>query len=286
MDKSILILRLYDNDMFFSDISQVKRYYWCKQNNIIFRICRKFKIPFLKIFFDKWKNNISQFDRVILFDNGYHPNIAKYIRKKNKNAKIILWYWNPLVINGQKVFKDKNVDEVWTYNRFDAQKLGIKYNSQFYHKIDMVNNREIESDVIFLGRDKNRDNGIIDIKTTLEKYKIKCNFRVIRNENEYVTYNEYLNEILSCRCILDFNVTSLNGLTLRPLEALFLKKKLITNNKDIINYDFYRPNNIFVLDVDDMSKIKEFIESPYEDIDEDIVNYYDFYEWLQRFKEK
>ena len=32
-----------------------------------------------------------------------------------------------------------------------------------------------------------------------------------------------------------------------------------------------------------MSNIKEFINSPYEYVDEKIINYYDFEEWIKRF---
>ena len=64
-----------------------------------------------------------------------------------------------------------------------------------------------------------------------------------------------------------------------------MKKKLITNNKDIINYDFYNSNNIFVLGEDNLDNIKEFIEKEYVEIDEKIINYYDFYEWLKRFED-
>ena len=71
------------------------------------------------------------------------------------------------------------------------------------------------------------------------------------------------------------------------LESNILKKKkldnytLIDNDKNIIN--FYNPNNIFILGKDDINKIKEFIDSPYIEINKDIVDYYDFEQWLKRF---
>lgn len=284
---TVLILRLNDDDIFFKELPKIKKYYACTQKNIIFRASRKLNLPIFSLFFGKWKKNICSFDKIILFDNGYHKKISQYIRKKNKNAKIILWYWNPLLANNQDIIKDNNIDEIWTYNRFDANKLNLKYNTQFYHKItNMVNTDIISDDIIFVGRDKNRNNEIVKIKKKLESKDIKCNFKIIKNEKDYVLYDEYIKLLLKARCILDYNITTLNGLTLRPLEALFYQKKLITNNRDIINYDFYRPNNIFVLGMDDISKIKEFIYSPYEEIDKEIVNYYDFESWLKRFEEK
>ena len=32
-----------------------------------------------------------------------------------------------------------------------------------------------------------------------------------------------------------------------------------------------------------MNNIKQFIDSPYEPVNEEIVNYYDFEEWIKRF---
>ena len=67
------------------------------------------------------------------------------------------------------------------------------------------------------------------------------------------------------------------------MEALFLERKLITNNTDIKNYDFYNHDNIFILGEDNINEIKEFINKPYKKIDQDIIDYYDFDQWLNRF---
>ena len=68
------------------------------------------------------------------------------------------------------------------------------------------------------------------------------------------------------------------------MEALFLEKKLITNNKDIKNYDFYNPSNIFILGENNIEDIKEFINKPYEKVEQKIIDYYDFEQWLSRFE--
>ena len=68
------------------------------------------------------------------------------------------------------------------------------------------------------------------------------------------------------------------------MEALFFEKKLITNNKDIKNYDFYNPSNIFILGENNIEDIKEFINKPYEKVEQKIIDYYDFEQWLSRFE--
>ena len=68
------------------------------------------------------------------------------------------------------------------------------------------------------------------------------------------------------------------------MESLFLKKKLITSNKNIKNHNFYNKNNIFIIGEDKWKDLDKFINSDYEEIDQSIINYYDFDEWIKRFK--
>lgn len=73
------------------------------------------------------------------------------------------------------------------------------------------------------------------------------------------------------------------GLTLRPMEALFFGRKLITTNKDIKNYDFYCPENIFILDEQPDEDIRAFLNAPMKKIPFDIVSGYTAERWLNGF---
>ncbi len=236
------------------------------------------------ILFGMWKFQIKKCDYIILGENGYLPIISKYIKNKNPSCKVIMYYWNILNDEYKKFLEDKNIDEFWTFDKNDSQRYNLKYNPQFYSKDIILNNNEIEQGVTFLGRAKERKNELIKLEKTLNTLGITTNFYIIEKEKDLIGYDKYLESISESKCILDYNQEGQVGLTLRPMEALFLKKKLITNNKDIVNYNFYKPNNIFILGIDDMSKIRAFIDSPYEEVDEEIVNYYDFESWLKRFE--
>ncbi len=60
------------------------------------------------------------------------------------------------------------------------------------------------------------------------------------------------------------------------LEALFFNKKLITNNPNVVKYNFYNSNNIMIIEdkVDNVS-FNEFINSSYQEIEQSIKNEYD-----------
>ena len=64
------------------------------------------------------------------------------------------------------------------------------------------------------------------------------------------------------------------------IEALGAKKKLITTNEDIVNYDFYCPENIYLyngkFDLDNI-----FFKSKYKRIDNVIYERYSLRNWLK-----
>lgn len=72
-----------------------------------------------------------------------------------------------------------------------------------------------------------------------------------------------------------------SGLTMRTLETLGAKKKLITSNIDIKRYDFYNENNIFIIEDENLEGINEFINKDYEDINQDIYEKYSLRSWVE-----
>jgi hypothetical protein len=53
---------------------------------------------------------------------------------------------------------------------------------------------------------------------------------------------------LSCSVVIDIVQRGQSGLTMRAIEALAAGKKIITNNKNIINEPFYNNKNIMIID--------------------------------------
>ena len=52
------------------------------------------------------------------------------------------------------------------------------------------------------------------------------------------------------------------------------------------SYEFYHPDNIFILGENKIEDLPEFMEKKYVEIDETIVDKYDCKQWLERFFEK
>ena len=91
-------------------------------------------------------------------------------------------------------------------------------------------------------------------------------------------------------CILESH-SGLTGLIIENasveiMEAMFLRRKLITNNIKINKHDYYNPNNVYIIDYskpDFLEGIKDFLEKPFVPIDENILKSYSVESWIQRF---
>lgn len=285
-NNKVLILREPKNSYFlqYLDFKDLYSFYEPKKKKtIFFKLIYKFNIPLFFLFFDKWKKNLNKYKYVIIFDNGYNKNITKYIKKKNKNIKIYFYFWNPITENKKSVFLDKNIDEIYSYSFEDCKKYNLQSNTQFYSKDVPLKKSNSENGILFVGTDKGRKEKINELRIKLEKMNINCNFMIINSEKNFVSYSKYLDLISSSKAILDMINENVTGLTLRVMEAIFFGKKLISNNKDLINYDFYDSSRIFILDYDKLDKLDKFLKTDYKKMSDEILSKYDFEEWIKRF---
>ena len=235
--------------------------------------------------FGSWAKYIKDYEMVIIGENHYNFDVSKYIKRRNPNCKIIVFFWNKIVFDSYlDILNDPNVDEFYTYDEDEAKKYHFKLTSTFYTKGLQLPDNKPEYDVLFLGRAKDREKDILEIENKIKKQKVKTNFKIIKDEKDYIDYYDYLELLSKSKAVLDYNAYEQNSLSLRVMESLFYKKKLITSNKTIKKQKFYNKNNIFIIGIDKWEKLNDFINSDYEEIDQEIIDYYDFEEWIKRFK--
>ena len=106
----------------------------------------------------------------------------------------------------------------------------------------------------------------------------------IKYIKDRITFAENLEFVKKADVLLDFVDARHAGLSIRFFEGLYYKKKVITDNIMVKNYDFYHPNNIFVLE-NNYQDIEEFLKIPYYEISEEIVKKYGFSNWIKRIIE-
>ncbi|MGU5659482.1 hypothetical protein [Aeromonas veronii] len=89
------------------------------------------------------------------------------------------------------------------------------------------------------------------------------------------------NVLMKSLFVIDIEHPNQNGLTMRTIEMLGMQKKLITTNKNIMEYDFYNPKNICVVDRIEPSINDDFIYSDYEPIEISMLDKYSLNNWLK-----
>jgi hypothetical protein len=274
-------------------------------NSYASRIVRKIVLMldfkfFEKKLFEHWKNDLSRCETVIIFDIGNAREIIKYIRSIYLNKRIIFWYRNIVACSVDiRTIIDLDI-EIWSFDINDCHRYGLKNNTQFYfvkNALCLPTDYDKDfKDIIFVGADKNRDYILDSLASVYEKQGLSYYYYIVSSvkkkkkkqlewyHTEYIKYEKIVELIRNSKAILDIVAIDQVGLTLRPLEALYFKKKLITNCISIKREKLYNPNNVFILGEDDISRIKEFVHSLYDEENHmDLLTYYSENEWIKRF---
>lgn len=222
--------------------------------------------------------------------------LIKFIKKQPQCIRIF-YTWDSFKNHNHAVSLLKYFHKSFTFDRIDAQKYEILFRPLYFmdtYRISYSPQEEKKYDVIFLGT-AHSDRYIISNKIANWCYQHNLNiffYYYIPSKFVYFykkffdsTFKEFdfkklkfqslsINEIIDLYknsfTILDINHPNQTGLTMRTFEAIGLKKKLITTNQDIIHYPFYNPNNIYIIDRNNINLDKSFFCSPYQDIDPDL----------------
>lgn len=283
--KKYIILRYDISTIFFPQLSEKEIYGFYREKipKLILKVFSKLKMNYL--LFGNWTKRIKNIDCVIIFDTLYRTNISKYIKKKNPNCKIIFYYWNVIGEYNHWILNDSYISEIWTFDKKDSEKYHLQWNPQFYtYRVQPIK-KNLKYDILFLGRDKGRANCIDEMDNSFRRLHLHSKLIVIKKESDFISYKDYLEIVSESKSLLDILAPGQTGLTLRTMEALFLEKKLITNNADIKNYSFYNKNNIFIIGEDSLDKLPTFLKKPCVKISKEIIEYYDYENWIKRFFE-
>jgi hypothetical protein len=252
-------------------------------------------LPRYDIWYESWFNQLDRFEVVIVPATIITLPVVRDIRKKNPALRLIVWYWNPVEKSVNPNSYSSLDCELWSFDENDCKTYNLKHNTQYYCStfVDTSVTFEQSKDILFVGADKGRFESLLDYKLMFERMGLNTDFHITSNRktplskrkylDRQLPYHKVLEKINRSSSILDFVSENQYGLTLRPMEAIFHKKKLITNNIEIDKYDFYDKDNIFILGKDELSSLQEFINSPYINLDRSIIDKYEFDNWLSRF---
>lgn len=167
----------------------------------------------------------------------------------------------------------------------------------YFNQLTTVSNNNTPRKAIFIGSYfENRNNTLKQITEALKSSNIESNIQIFTDKPKEIervhqlgftpiekvqSYRETCkNVLLSASILIDVNISEHNGLSFRIFEALGYGKKIITTNTNIIHYDFYNPNNIYIWHQSNIQKLEKFISSPYQQVNDDLKQKYSFSNWI------
>ena len=240
---------------------------------------------------------------------SYTIQNVKKIKENNPNAKFIMYQWD-----GEDNIKfikkfHKYFNKIYSFDRLDCQKNNIyKFLPLFYiknyEKVGRKKINEFEYDVSYVGTAHPQKYAFINemSKKLNHIFQNQFIYHYMPSKLKYIfhklTSKEYrkakledfkfeklpsekIMEIFQkSKCIFDAPQSGQNGLTIRTIECLGAKKKLITTNKDIINYDFYNENNILIYD-EEYTKNEKFFNNNYIELPKELYEKYSLYNWIK-----
>lgn len=268
---------------------------------IVIRLFKK-KVPRI---FNNYINRVIADNKDIAFDyilicrgEAFTPYTIVLLRDAFPNAKIVLYLWDILRCADVKDIIRK-CDKAMSFDPQDVEENeGLEFRPTFYVK-EYTKVKELTSkkyDCIFIGTlHSNRYKQISFLEKSLKAQGINLySYLYIPSLlvyiKDFIFKFPYINikkvhfnpislggtiEVLNdSKSVLDINYTAQKSLSTRAYEAMAARRKYITTNYEIKNYDFYNPQNIAVIDLKDPKLPKGFINSPFIPVHESFFRKY------------
>ncbi len=234
--------------------------------------------------------------------------LLKKLKRVHSEIPFILYLWDSLK-NNKGVFNLlPEFDRVFSFDMDDVDKYSfMQFRPLFflddYNKIANTSS-SYEYDISFVGTGHtDRYKILTKVKKECEEKKLKGfwflylqDYKIFflkkyfdRNfekaklaEFSFKPINKYetINIFEKSKCILDIERSIQKGLTMRTIETLGAKRKLITTNVNICKYDFYKEENVMIIDRDNPKISSKFLSSKFSEIEIDIYNKYTLKGWI------
>lgn len=250
-----------------------------------FAINRRIHLPFQRIWktayaieevaFDKNKNycviytdvSAARTDHIYLKNLSKKDNISLFLVMVNTMARRI----------GLMEKRIPYFSRVFSFDKQDSEKYGFVYHPTNYSMVEIIDAKAVKYDAFYVGVSKGRANTIVEIYETLLNGGVKADFYIAGinkkekrvkgiHYNEWLSYQQVLQHIQECNCIVEVMDMNQRGVTLRTMEAICYNKKLLTNNPLMKESRYYKTGNIQVfssLDEIDTEFVREKCSTDY-----------------------
>lgn len=183
-------------------------------------------------------------------------------------------------------------DEIYSFDTDDVKKYNFKPTTNYnylkkkdFHWIEAPNYQ-----LFYLASYDDRMALLSEIAQKLNAIKVTFRFIIVTKKVKEIPFIEIRKERINqedlgefynqTNVILDLVRDQQTGLSFRIFEAMAYQKKIITSNAAVRNYDFYNPNNILVLDENNLQIDASFFTTMYQPIPDEIYQKYTLSHWV------
>lgn len=267
---------------------------------------RLYKFILRKYYLHQFKRLPDQIDYILIIKGSTIRQLEiHYLKNKYSNAEFIMYQWDSVAYYPYALEVAKWCDRRFTFDPCDAKEFGWTYRTLFFDPITCNVDKERKYDITF----------ICSLHSERVKvYKILCKFakkhglsvfsylfsnRWSYYRQKYIKKNSSFDIDSSLlkfapllmretaaiynksKSIIDYKFPKQVGLTMRTIESIGHRCKLITNNQQVKYEDFYIPENIYVYDLDSFDIPEVFFKTSYTPLSEELYYKYSIDGWIE-----
>lgn len=270
---------------------------WMK---IIIRLFKK-NIPQI---FDKYISKVidnhkgEKIDYILICrGEAFTPYTIKHLREAFDRVRVILYLWD---VMHECAMDDviSSCDRVLSFDPEDAKKHNLIFRPTFYVNdyLRVKDAIDCEHDLCFVGTLYHprhllikklaklfEDQGlkfftylyVPGFLMYIKEFLVHFPFMPLKKVSFIPMSIDGTIEMLNhCKAILDMNPPYQTSLSTRAFESLAARRKYITTNKHIVEYEFYNTNNILLIDIENPHIPKAFLDTPYQEVPKDVLYKY------------
>jgi hypothetical protein len=235
-------------------------------------------------------NSKEQYDQILIIrPDKLQREALEFLRVKTNLMTCFLFDG---IENFQKQKSILNYfDTVFSYDKRDVKNFGFNFITNYIYD-DCIEKRNIEQSVFSICSYDKRYHFLKKIAGELSKMNVSFLFivkkekpfkdNIIQFSKHYISLDIVKEHIAKSLVLVDIQKKNQTGLSFRVFEALGFDKKLITNNQDIVHYDFYNENNIFVISDDNHEIPTSFFTTQYLEVSTEILKTYKLKNWISQ----
>lgn len=273
----------------FEQLGYSSRFHSIQPGKLYLKIARRASAKLYATLLDRYHRSIilsypeDAFDQIVFLQvhQFSHENMA-LLKARNPRARYTLYNWDAITTHDYRPYI-QYFDRVLTFDPSDASALGIHYLPLFCVR-DFQNLKsppQAEASVYFVGNIVNPQRykvvkafqafcateGIrfeYFLSTTVHGWSLmrKAGIHPIDVSFRSISDQDFRAMIERSVAVLDFANHKQSGFTMRIMENLCAGKKLITNNPNVKNADFYSPDRVLIYKDQDFSAISDFLKIP------------------------